>query len=555
MAESDLSDTSEYETVLPQSSDDEENYYEPMLPHHRIKSVSQSSLQGTSSPNQPSSDNSVKFRRPITAPKPSLNSIQGCRSEKVHSQKNESRTERLKKSLSVATPPPIRPKPVQRHSTSPSQIQHTTRLQPSPLSHETVNRVMTLAEFADKFSELLPRMIKVVNRVALGRDRALMLSSEEELIFHSIETREVIRVENPQSGQCFFFPLNSVIKFSPIYDNLESDVDPHSHFCTIAELLLCNPMPKVVCVNESYHSLSENLHFESNEILLIKEVVTTYHGQTSQIRELLMYSFSEKKDKIVSEVNKVLHFSTNPEFLRLSLSDILNHMHTSFPLPVQLIPESVSASKLPSHLFTNAMLLQGKMAEHVVTATKAEDVDRSLHEGTVLQFPVDLDISIEVVELSEEASRALRLQSENILRHLHSPTQSIKPLYVNIKFESVQEQAIIYAAVRPIRSSISAPTMIYEDLGSLGRKNESIDDTTYEAYEDAASFKQDCPPYVKMIHSEDQPQMTSEDPVLAITTDPALTPMPSSMLADSKEECLLMEKKKLTEKVCIIISN
>ena len=358
-------------------------------------------------------------------------------------------------------PPPIYPKTkrLSYSSSKPSAI--SMHQQQMAFSSSIEIRGMQLSEFVAANLQSLPQRVEVVQGV-YGLDDKSTLSACDVLNIHQVIERDVAKVEDTKSHQAFFFPLNTVVKFSPVYYSDDHSIRDDAHF-SVAELLSLKPLPRVVCVLKGCNSTHLSLKFETNEILVVNGVVksdTPRNPSTLQV-----YSIHSKCEKSIVESNVLVQLSVAPEYTQMSLSQITEHI-LSRPLPVMLFSDSVSASKIPENFYSGIFHVKEVVTEVLVVATYTH-AQPNLTDG-LLSIPIDLDVRVRVIDLGKAEMQDLKFVTASIVS---TSTQDHSPAYQNISIGIPTKQAEIYAAVHPHKfqhhRSSKENTTVHEDAGCI----------------------------------------------------------------------------------------
>ena len=107
---------------------------------------------------------------------------------------------------------------------------------------------------------------------------------------HFIQHREVVKIEDTANNAEFAVPLNSCIKFAPIYnhkDETRGHLYPH-----VSNILEADPLPKLIYACQLCDESGKN----QRELLVVKEVIAA-EGEDG-LRKIRFYSITKKVEKV-----------------------------------------------------------------------------------------------------------------------------------------------------------------------------------------------------------------------------------------------------------------
>lgn len=323
------------------------------------------------------------------------------------------------------------------------------------------SKEMTLTEFVNSFSASLPQRIRVTKGV-YGEDDESTISSADELLIHSIVHREVVKVSDGARGQDLTIPVNSILKFSPIY-NPNNDTDEAFRgfmFPRTSNIMGRRPMPQFVCSTCAVNTGNASSSIIENEILVVDRIVEVENGGGKKLK---VYSVTNSTHKVLDE-DCAGHFTTTPSYLQLRLFQLIRSVHHPFPMAVTISADPDLAARLPDDLLTHITVVKRVTTDVVLVATTRIEQEGEVLFSDPYEVPTDLDTEIRVLHLSEEGRKALCAQSDEVREELERKGKGIRHYhYINISDDDYQLQVEIYGAVS---GSV-------ESLGTLSRKKSS----------------------------------------------------------------------------------
>lgn len=172
-----------------------------------------------------------------------------------------------------------------------------------------------LCRFITRHSAQLPCQVKVLKGFSALPSP---LPADGIINLHFIKHSKVVFMTNSTSGDKISVPLNSVAKFSILYDP-ESDLDKAIngyHYNTVREMMARKPLPMVVQATHTYHGSTAQSSVEEGEILCVKGVKTFLRTKQLRVQNI------KGENKHLSE-RCCSSFTTAPEKLSLPLSSLL----------------------------------------------------------------------------------------------------------------------------------------------------------------------------------------------------------------------------------------
>ena len=222
------------------------------------------------------------------------------------------------------------------------------------------------------------------------------ISNEEVIdIKRKIEMEVIIAVTNHL--QQFSIPVNLKYLVSVVH-NYHNDMQKAIagyEYKSVADLMLANPCPKVVCARNGYGNL-----LEQNEELIVKEL-TVVNDETM----LNVYSMKHKITKLLPK-HCIGEFSTCPMLHKLHVSDIVKH---------KLFPCTVISSTEDGE--RSVITLTGMVTQVVLICTNPIGSHGGT-EGEEFELPINLpDVTVTVLEQSTTSKVSNEIPTCALLSH------------------------------------------------------------------------------------------------------------------------------------------
>ena len=235
-------------------------------------------------------------------------------------------------------------------------------LLPTPPA-ESKSQTVTLGEFVQRYSELLPCEIMVVEG---ANTPPVTLSSEDILNVHRICEQNMVLARANESQQ-YLIPLNAAVEFCVLYDpesNVSKALKGYS-FEKVSDLMSVEVRPKLVCARSSWEDKDTNrVTINNREVFVVGDIVLPTKKKGKKVMKL--YSITKQAEKIVSE-ECIANFSTKPSLLPLYLAEITGYIRDPFPCKAVLHDEGLM---VPPHLCAIITNLSGLVLNLVSMSAK-----------------------------------------------------------------------------------------------------------------------------------------------------------------------------------------
>lgn len=244
-------------------------------------------------------------------------------------------------------------------------------------------------------STLLPKRVRVGQEFH-SRSKDVAISKGEEFDLHFVRQTKSVSVTD-SNNVCYAVPLNSVVRFSILYDpfGVERVAMMGFYFKTAGVIMDLRSPPSVVAATRNFDGGRIDSSVEESEILVIDSIKNVFHGRLLKVFSL--------KHKIVKHLDEscVGDFTTTPSMLRMSLGEIYD---CSVPLPkkAQLYPPSTILTSIPPSLQTSPVILERFMVAKSVVATPSSESGIVPVSKSALSISLDLDIEVLEISLSEK---------------------------------------------------------------------------------------------------------------------------------------------------------
>ena len=268
--------------------------------------------------------------------------------------------------------------------------------------------IMKFSQFVANYSNLLPLRIKVLQGVYMihegyQTDNRYSSSTNDEYNIHFLKYTTIVTFIG-DANEKYSAPLNSSLKFSPLYD-------PTNDICKavqgyifdkVRDILSTDPMPKVVCVTREHRAGDANASVFKDEILAICKVSRV--GMMRR-RVLKVYSITSNTKKQLNEDCQG-YFSTAPHLFPLFLPQITLCIPNPFQLRAIILEDSESTptDPLPSDLQNKTVTLSHQSIEVSAIATMhwGERLPPPIGEQIPFEIPVSLDIPVSILNPSDD---------------------------------------------------------------------------------------------------------------------------------------------------------
>ena len=262
---------------------------------------------------------------------------------------------------------------------------------------------VTLSEFRDKYSKLLPLRVRVTKGFYGGTTEGT-LSAQEVMDILFVKNEKLLAVRT-KSGSVYSIPMGSAIQFSLLYNPHKRDKEAMDGFVfkTVANLVAVLPQPPaVVCATKTYKGGTEKSSVMENEILVVAKIFTSKGKKLLQV-----FSLRTNTEKVLeSECHG--HFSTKPSLICMHLTAILQHVkETSQVEALVHFPGTLTRTVKDAQLFKPVTLL-GVKQEKSLVAMGVEGQGISTHDHSFTEIPLDSSLSdVEIIVLPSDDSHPL----------------------------------------------------------------------------------------------------------------------------------------------------
>ena len=306
---------------------------------------------------------------------------------------------RKKTTLTMASkPPPVIPRKTKPHGNKESKLNRNTigGCIDIPVNWN-YSQAISLPEFVEKYNDKLPLSIQVQTGY-LGESSHVTLSAFDRLNIHFVKCSTVVNVK-VLSGN-FTIPINSALEFSLLYnpnDNVNEAFKGFT-FKTVADIFRAKIQPMFVCCMKSWRN--DKVSIRDRELLIIKGKCASQ--KTSSMQEVAMvYSVTSSKEMILS-LDCEGHFTTNPNYLHLYLSEYILHVSNLFPSDVYIYTQKpdvrTHVDGMPQHFTNSVITLMGTSTETTLLASSALPG----FNDTVMEIPIDIpEVKIAVSESTD----------------------------------------------------------------------------------------------------------------------------------------------------------
>ncbi len=304
-------------------------------------------------------------------------------------------------------PPPLPPKPLKY------QPEFTTI---SDKIYDVLNNdsvVMSdpklIGDLVKEFSHHLPLCFSVSESMyGICGDRSLM--ETQLLSAHFMKTMKVVDVKVKQHGNEYTLPVCSSLLVSVLYN---PEIKPERAkkgyiFNEMADIINANPMPKCVCVCDSFKD-SENNLIKKNDILVIEKKVK--HQGLDCI--LCTNIRTGKAFKINQNCSGKFHTAVD------SITMSLNELIKRFDLPVDVVFKSPKDGSIVLPL--SAMervytLCKVREEESLIVSTKytSEDCSNSDSLQETIEIFLSVPLEVQLVKLEPKDLESLRLETKGL---------------------------------------------------------------------------------------------------------------------------------------------
>ena len=197
-----------------------------------------------------------------------------------------------------------------------------------------------LKTFMESRSKDLPLMIQT--DVGLyGNTAHMSLLAAESMAAHFVMKTQVVRTALDRGGT-YHVPCNSSNLFSLLFNPKNNIIEAMNgfYFESVSDMMLHSPLPPVIKAVRSFQGSASEFSVQEDDILLVSRRIKS-RGVPKR-KYISCYKASTGEKKRLYE-NCTAGFTTRPEDVQLSLSDLLNSRYS--PLPLKAVMYYVG----PSH--------------------------------------------------------------------------------------------------------------------------------------------------------------------------------------------------------------
>lgn len=315
---------------------------------------------------------------------------------------------------------------------------------------------LSFTALANRFSALLPQRVQVTRAMyAYGENEDALLSQDDIYDIHFVHRRKTATLVS-RSGQ-YHVPLNSTLKFGLVYEY------EHIHgsvFPTVNNIIEAENRPKVVCAQKTYIGTLPDKTVCAGEILAVVNTGTTklVNGSTF----LTVYSFACRQEKQLPFFCAA-NFTTTSSEVQLPLWEIVENVKDAFPSKVVPFAGTSRSSDFSQRFFSQTY----DMVEIRETSTVVASPHLSDSYSREIEIPVDADVRITFIKLSDEDMSALSRYTQNVLARYDD--SRIEHLWQASNFEHNRHQSQLFKNVHPLQNAIYSH-MVECDTESSGEE-------------------------------------------------------------------------------------
>ena len=315
-----------------------------------------------------------------------------------------------------------------------------------------------LSTFVSKYAQSLPLRI-TVEKGYYGDDERHSIATEDVYDVHFVKSSKGALLKDA-SGMTHTIPLNSAVKFAPIFDPNHDSKEAMRGFMfeQISNVTEQKSLPKVIRATKTHTSSDCKSSVEQDEVFIVQKAVHTAMSK----KALKVYSITKGEERIL-EGDCLGGFSTDPYAICLHLPEIIEHFSDEFPLQVQVIMSELSLlGDLPSRVTSQVSSLTGLHTETSLIASTywGEKKDIPGEYMIPIDIPVDLPIEVRVINQGEK--------KEFDLKTLYVRTRNLFESYDPSKTRSIRASCSeLYTAVRKGFEregvELQRPRCVYDD--------------------------------------------------------------------------------------------
>lgn len=290
--------------------------------------------------------------------------------------------------------------------------------------HKASGSEVKFFDYVSLNSALLPKRVQV-SKGFCSDSTEVTMSQGEEFNLHFVRQVKAGLVTDSNNIR-YMVPLNSVAKFSVIYDPFGVDrvATMGFHFKTAGVIMDLKNPPHVVAATQDFNGGRAESSVERGEILFLNGIKNVFHG-----RLLKVVSLKHGVVKYLDEKCSA-NFTTTPTLIKMTLAQIYE---SSISLPQKLLlypPESILNS-IPTSLQANPVLLKQFMVTKSVIATPLTTSSEvvPVSKSPAVSISLDLDIEVHEVPMTDKQVFDVREKTQALLDNFE--TISITP-YVDM---------------------------------------------------------------------------------------------------------------------------
>ena len=343
---------------------------------------------------------------------------------------------------------------------------------------------LSLSNFVEQFSTLLPLQI-TVKKGYHGSDERHSVAADDVYNVHFVKRTKVVVLQEGRDVT-FTVPLNSVVKFAPVFNPNDDPEEAMRGFTfeRVSDIMAQKTLPKIVRALKPHVKVDPVSTIEQNEMFVVQKVVLV--GMRK--KALQVFSVMRGEEKLLPS-DSVGGFTTEPQLTCIYLPEIINRFLSDFPLDVLVVMNDGGLNQdIPYYLTTEISRLTGVDSETslIVSTSWGQNEKVSDEDQMPIDIPVDLPIEVAVCQPDDGKESDLSRSTKKLFERFDPCNiRSLRGRSVRRGFEKegteLQRPDRIYdiPAVRQTRRNLNQPLSIPTNKASSSKHSREENGSTH----------------------------------------------------------------------------
>lgn len=259
-----------------------------------------------------------------------------------------------------------------------------------------------------------------VSRGFYGTSDKWSISEGEYFTIHFVKYTKVVGASDGCFGR-YTIPINSSAQFGFVYSpagKLEDALVGYT-YKTAGEVMLAKPLPHLMRASKTWRKISgKEQTVIADDLLHVKKV-------KGRIKHFLKCTSLITGEEKLLPSNCEGCFTTNPSSLKLFLPQVLQYIPLPSPFVIYINSSDVPRD-MPTDMFSHCVSLSHCSIETSLIATQL-DSRVPMDSSPLIEIPIDLDISVELVSSKKEEVAQMYEETHKIYRNFSVQNLQIIP--------------------------------------------------------------------------------------------------------------------------------